>query len=169
MHIALCGYKGSGKSFAGEIIAREFGLTPASFADPIKDSIMKTFKLDVIEQYDVFKRTSHVIGGKTVSGRDIVRDHGMFARNANVDYFIVKMMENIASGPTVITDLRFLNEFKFCKKHDILTIQILADTESDGHESEMLPFTADYSIKNTFDELFELELINLVRTFNVID
>lgn len=162
MHIAICGYKGSGKNYAGKILHDAFGHRMVAFADPIREEICETYQLNGPEEYDVFKRSIHEIRGRDIEGRDIVRNTGMFARRANIKFFVEEVKRKMIS-PVVITDLRFMNEFEFCKEEGIIVIQVESDrTESDGHESESIPFEPDYRIKNTHDWHFRRELINLV-------
>ncbi|CAL9961729.1 deoxynucleoside monophosphate kinase [Vibrio phage D479] len=164
MHIAICGYRGSGKDYAGQIISDAFGHRMVAFADPIREEICETYQLTGTAEYDVFKRSIHEIRGREIDGRDIVRNTGMFARRANVNFFVEEVKRKMIQ-PVVITDLRFENEYKFCKEEeDVIVIQVLSDkTESDGHESETIPFEPDFKVKNSHDWHFRRELINLVN------
>ncbi len=164
MNIAFCGYKGSGKDYAGSIVAENYGHRLIAFADPIKESICRTYKLANNDEYDQFKRTIHTVNGKDIHGRDIVRDHGMFARLANPNFFTTIAQEKSLEGEIVITDLRFVNEYEMCKLANIVTIQVTSDnTSSDGHESESIDFVPDYVIHNDHTYNFKIQLLKLMK------
>lgn len=145
MLIALQGYKGSGKDYIASLIAKKMNAKTIAFADPLKKMIMDTYKLETVEQYDQFKRTVFDIGGKQISGRDIVRDTGMFVKNADPSFFIRearKQVENCAD--LIITDLRFNDELEAVLDWGGIVCTVLGGW-SDGHITETLPLRVDCS------------------------
>ncbi len=165
--IALCGFKGCGKDYAGKVIFDALGHLPVAFADPIKDLIIDTYHLKGIEEYDVFKRTYHTIMGREVSGRRIVRETGMAIRNTNPNFATDYV--STYQTPVVVTDLRFDNELQFCKNQNMVIIKILGG-ESDGHITEqgIDDSHCDIIISNTRDSSFNESLISsLVSTVDI--
>jgi hypothetical protein len=156
--IAICGFKGCGKDYAGKIISGRFNHLPVAFADPIKEVIINTYHLTGVEEYDAFKRMDHRIMGRDVSGRRIVRETGMAMRDVNNNF----ATEYVSSYqvPVVVTDLRFQNELSFCKMHNMVIVKILGGN-SDDHVSEqgIDSDDCDIVIPNNFDSSFGETLI----------
>lgn len=162
--IAICGFKGCGKDYAGKVIAGRFNHLPVAFADPIKNVITKTFHLSDVEEYDSFKRMDHDIMNRKVSGRRIVRETGMAMRGVNVNFATEYI--STYSVPVVITDLRFDNELSFCKKHNMIIVKVQGG-HSDGHISEQGIDSkhCDIVIENNFDSSFGETLIKQLERF----
>lgn len=136
MIIAFTGAKGSGKDYAGSIVAERYGLAVKSFADPIRIRIRTIFQLESDGEYDVFKRSEHRVMGNIVHGREIVRGLGMAMRDVN-ENFPLEYMDQFVNSNITITDLRFDNEMEWCKRNDVIVIKIVSsDDQEDDHISE---------------------------------
>lgn len=162
--IAVCGFKGSGKDYAGAVIADRFNHLPIAFADPVKNLIVSTYHLSDIEEYDTFKRMDHDIMNRKVSGRRIVRETGMAMRNVNVNFATEYVSTYLV--PVVITDLRFDNELSFCKKQNMIIVKVQGG-HSDGHVSEqgIDSSECDIIIENNFDSSFDETLIKQLERY----
>lgn len=162
--IAVCGFKGSGKDYAGALIADRFNHLPIAFADPVKNLIVSTYHLSDIEEYDTFKRMDHDIMNRKVSGRRIVRETGMAMRNVNVNFATEYVSTYLV--PVVITDLRFDNELSFCKKQNMIIVKVQGG-HSDGHVSEqgIDSSECDIIIENNFDFSFDETLIKQLERY----
>ncbi len=145
MLIGINGIKGSGKDYFGKImqsiLTSEGGNHPiAKFADPIRITVESIYGEMTEDQYDEFKRVDHLncTTGKMIPGRDIVRGIGMKMRSYDggkqfLDF--VKAVSESTAGTTIVTDLRFGNEFDIGWDY---TVKVESGKESDGTESEQV-------------------------------
>lgn len=117
--IALTGAKGCGKDTTAQIlhdayhISGERRVRPIAFADPIKYEIMRIFCLPIIADYDAFKRSTLNYNGRSIEGRQVVREIGMMMRKYDVNQFVQYVDDKIQQDKEaiwVLTDLRFDNE-----------------------------------------------------------
>jgi len=136
MVIAIHGKKGSGKNTIANIINKDNQFVITAFAEPIKNEIIRIFKLKNEDEYDEFKRKE--FNELNVNGRRIVREIGMLMRSYDETQFI-KYVDNIISKNknVIITDLRFQNELVYLKVlKDIIFIKVKRDEDNDNHISE---------------------------------
>lgn len=117
--IALTGAKGCGKDTTAQILHSAYHVSgkrrvrPIAFADPIKYEVMRIFGLPLIVDYDAFKRSVLSYSGRTIEGRQVVREIGMLMRRYDVNQFVDYVDNKMQQDPDaiwVITDLRFDNE-----------------------------------------------------------
>lgn len=148
--LLICGFRGSGKDEVGEYIQRmaeEKGIEVCTwaFADKIRETLMKTFKLHQRSDYDNFKRSSFRLISdnflRELDGREILRTIGMAMRSCNERVFLEDVMKKVEEHPTalnVITDLRFKNELEWARENNYKIIKVKkTNTYSDGHISEL--------------------------------
>lgn len=138
--IAFTGAKGSGKDTAASFLSHEYGIASIAFADPIKKEVMWMFKIRSIPEYDIFKRSIIQTPHGPVEGRHIVRELGMLMRNYNEDQFVQYVDETVnrnKNSKFAITDLRFDNEYHYCKSIDAKIVKLIRPgMVSDGHVTE---------------------------------
>jgi len=149
--IALHGKKGSGKDTIANIIKAKYPtFEKVAFADPIKETIIRIFKLKDINEYDEFKRKE--FNELNINGRDIVREIGMLMRSYDENQYIKYVDRFIIRNPyTIITDLRFENELKYLQNIKALLIKVKRNlNDNDNHISE----------KEFNDELFDFIIYN---------
>lgn len=157
MIIFLCGPKGSGK----DAVAKEFvkwypSYRTVAFADPIRYFVMDLFELTDTSEYDAFKRSTVMIQGRGVSGREIVRGIGMKMLGYDQKQFVRYVEDAVANQPDIIiTDCRMKHEFALAKKirryrDEVAVVQIRREGyEYDGHVTESEPtFPMDLVIHN---------------------
>lgn len=164
MIIGITGKKGSGKDHAGQLIANHFGFVRRSFAYPFKSKVMDMFSLSE-EEYDQFKRQSHVIMGREVHGRDIVRGIGMAMREVNPIFTQQYMDTQIDLHPNiVITDVRFQDEYEYCRSHKGIIIKIVGESNKDDHISEkgFEDSSCDLVVYNDYNKEFDDMLIESI-------
>ena len=142
MIIAITGQRGSGKDYIGSLIANNYTFTQRAFADPVKEVIRSTFKLQSNDQYDCFKRTTHQIAGNEIHGRDIVLGVGMAMRDVNPN-FSIEYMSKWVTSDLVITDLRFEDEYRWCVDNGATIVMVRS---SDGESN------VDHISERGFDE-----------------
>lgn len=165
MIIALTGYKGSGKNFAGDIITQSYAFKQIAFVDPVKSVIKTTFKLDSDEQYDVFKRTEHSLMGSVIYGRDIVLNVGMAMRQVNSD-FTIDYANRFKDQSIVITDLRFDNELDWCINNNAVVIKIINSQNNDVDHISERGFNddqCDYVMFNDMTQQFENDIHEIIK------
>lgn len=148
--VLIAGFRGSGKDKVGDYLERmanERGIEVHcwAFADKIRETLMKTFKLHQRSDYDNFKRSAFRLISdnflRELDGRDILRTIGMAMRSMNERGFLEDVMKKVEEHPTainIITDLRFKNELDWARKNGYTIIKVKKnDTHSDGHVSEL--------------------------------
>ena len=165
MIIALAGSKGSGKNYAGDIITQLYNFKQIAFADPVKSVIKSTFKLDSDEEYDVFKRSEHLVMGSVIHGRDIVLNVGMAMREVNSN-FTLEYADQFKKQPIVITDLRFDNEYQWCVDNNVIIIKIVDSSNNNTNHISEKGFTdsqCDYVIYNDRTREFKNILCNILK------
>ena len=143
MIVGIAGYKGSGKDTIGKVLVDHYNFEKMSFAQPIKDLVHHTFRID--------KNILSGDGGERVfrelqmpewfnlSPRDMLQKIGMsFRENLHEDVW-VKLLENQylkKKKHVVITDVRFPNEVSMVKKHGLMIAVKRPNYNGDSHESE---------------------------------
>jgi hypothetical protein len=137
--IGLMGLKGSGKDTVGQYFSDQYGYTPISFADSLKDCLASIFGWDRMmlegrnpksrawrEQVDIWWAERLNIPGFTPRfamthfGTDIMRNHfddGIWILNTH------RKIEQTL-GPVMLTDVRFPNEYRLVQQLGGVTIRI---------------------------------------------
>lgn len=166
MLVGFVGFIGSGKNYAGEILADEFNFIPESFARPVKDVVSTMFGWDRLmlegstkdsrewrEQPDPFwskkfnrdfspREALQLMG--TEVGRDIFHS----------EFWIYSLEKRLKPNFNyVITDVRFPNEINFIQNNGGIVIHIqrgelpvwwnIANTANCSRNSKDRKFNAD--------------------------
>lgn len=154
MIIGICGPARSGKDTAADyLISKMPEYAKASFADPMKDMLTVGLKLSNEQLYGDEKEIVDPRYGHTP--RFIMQTIGTeWGRKLiNSDVWVNAMAERVALC-TIIPDVRFENEAKFCRKRGVLIH--IDGKRRDGekgimsHESEagILPVRNDLMVNN---------------------
>ena len=115
MIIYLTGKKGSGKDYVGNVLKECYDYKTVSFADIIKDTVMKAHNISLAE-YDTLKRTEFTNNGVTIHGRDVVRNLAMTMLGYDTLQFVRYVddfIKNNKHSNIVVTDLRFEHELDY--------------------------------------------------------
>lgn len=154
LRVALVGPKGTGKTTFANVLAKDFGFTPMSLADPIKFSLMVCLNEFLRDQglppllslaalrdnKDAFRL------GMQWLGTDIVRnlcnrpDHWIDILTARIDSSIQWADDEYRLHGIVVDDVRFLNEAAALKQKGFLLVRLRRphgpSGMADSHESE---------------------------------
>ena len=125
MHIAICGYIASGKSTLAQYLSQKFNGTVVSFGTPVKLHISELFSLDfLIKFYNLPKDTT------TYKPRKLYQYYGCMMRNFDPDVFVRYLFNHLPSNNTIIIDdLRRMNEYLECKRHNFIVIKLKVSKE----------------------------------------
>ena len=132
--IALTGLMGSGKNtLASAAVNKLPNFRELAFADPLKEEIKYLFNLSSNQEYEDFKHTQV---GK-VNGRFLVREIGMLMRSYDTEQFVNHLYNRIKeqNSHTVITDLRFRNEYQLLMRlrqqgYKVLIVKVEREEDS---------------------------------------
>lgn len=158
MLIGLNGFKGSGKSTAGEYLRTEYGFEVVAFADALKNGVANLFGIsrrdvDNFKEEATFASTRGevliAVDGSiswSFTWREFLQRFGTeMARNTWGDDFWIRLLFDklVFAGPArnvAITDARFENELRAINSAGGYNIRITRPGyESDGHASEVAP------------------------------
>ena len=178
--VSLSGFKGSGKDTVADYLVEHYGFTRLSFADYLKDSCAREFKIPRHFFDDVTIKEKALIthpvpegtvtcaeefladiGGKKFwTPRAILIEDGGSKRKVDPNFFITKAIDTLDSSKHyVLTDTRFLNEANYLKTQVHTHRPVFArvnrpstvSTIEHATESEMTDFQYDYLLKNETD------------------
>lgn len=178
MILGLNGFKGAGKDTAGEYLVERYGFELKKFADPLYDSCAALFGVGR-EDWDKWKNIPttrvKIEGPSFLGARDIKTFVNLSAREFmqrfgteshrdifGQDFWVDLCMKSIdPEKKTVITDVRFENEFKAVRaaKGYVVRIERNEQVLEDDHPSEVAPdwTSLDFTIWNdgTKKELYD--------------
>jgi hypothetical protein len=149
--VLLSGWIGSGKDYVGDIIEKEYGYR--------KDKIAKSLKDEVSNKYNISRKLLETQEGKRTvfekgeTYRDLLIRHGEEMREKD-KYYWVKNIVSEDSASIVISDWRFIEEYKYLENSgsNIITIRIdrfdKINTECKT-EHALDNFEFDYKISNS--------------------
>jgi hypothetical protein len=173
MHIiAVCGYKGAGKTTIGNYLARTAGYQSMAFADGLKDTVSLLFGYsremlagETVESRNIRETVeplwSHYLGQPTTPRQTLQKIGCLFRDHVHPDFWCSVLLERAApiQHNVVITDLRFPNEAEFFRKrfgrNRVLVIRVeRPGLALDTHISETahLGIEVDAVIENTGSE-----------------
>jgi tRNA uridine 5-carbamoylmethylation protein Kti12 len=178
MKIALSGIAGSGKDYLGNHLVKELNFKRFAFADELK-KIAKTIYPYLKEDYEAFEKETPLnidtgFEKITKTPREIWLVVNKI-REVEDSIFIRRTHETIQASNhsnTLITDVRTLEEFEYCKKHGYTIIHITPseliyepneyDKQILEFKDECVDFYNDFDNPNTLKE-FE-ELVRMLST-----
>lgn len=166
--IGLTGSIGSGKSTVASYLVKK-GYVEETFSSPLK-KIAVDFGFEENEVYGTQEDKMRINKTWGVSGREFLQKFGTEVCRNTLPEFIpsmedvwIKLMESKIKSKiknTVVSDVRFRNEYELIKKHGGVIIHISRDAclqsvSSHASEKEVLPH--DYVINNngTLEELYD--------------
>lgn len=135
--IGLCGYAGAGKDTVADMLVKK-GYTKLSFADSLKDAVADIFGWDrnllegKTEKSRKFREKKDTYWskkfGRKITPRIILQEFGTnLCRDHLLETIWIDSLERKIKGDTVISDVRFENEFNFIKEHDGKIIRIVRE------------------------------------------
>jgi len=149
MLIGISGYGQAGKDVIGSCLVRHFGFTRLSLADPLKD-LVYDINPEVAEMVDIhgwdIAKTKHPFV------REALIDVGVGARkNIGADVWLGAMVKKMKPGVSyTITDVRFPNEYKFCRQFgEVWRVDRLGVGPAHHGDSENI--ITDYEFDRTFN------------------
>lgn len=170
--IALCGLKGVGKDRIAETLCQiyqtkyKYPAKKTEINEQFKELIMKAFNLDTLSDYrGLASGYIKLPNNKVLAGKDLVKNVGNIFREINPQFVINTLdveIENIKyhhpelykNGLLIITDLKFIEEVKWCKTRHIPLIKI--ERQAGVFEDPGIPlidnFLCDYRIDNNTEE-----------------
>jgi len=152
--LALTGKAGSGKDYLADYLIQKYGFHRLSFSDQLKKIAstvfnwlqfnyppeQKTKPLNVNTGFEIITQSPREIW-MFFNNLKSIEKH-IFVRMLNEEYNqAIKQYPNI-----IITDIRFRNEFKWCKQHDFYIIGIKPTKQ----------IYEQYEIEKEIDEFFNL-------------
>lgn len=183
--IALCGYKRCGKDFASEHIVKKYNYIHYKLATKLKKIVKELFNFND-EQIEGDKK-ENVDSMWGISPRQAMQYIGtdVFQHHMNklipgIDntFWVRTLVNDIRKNKpenVVISDMRFIHEYDYIKKHlnryNLTVIKITNDgrTKDDSHISEnsfnQIPF--DYVITNAYDSQFVTNIDSVVKEIDV--
>lgn len=149
MIVGLSGRMGCGKSTVASFLAAEYGYQRHRMAGPLK-AMLKSLGLtdDHIEGH-LKEKPCALLGGK--SPRHAMQTLGTdWGRHMiHPDLWVNAWAATLPSGNVVCEDVRFGNEAEAIRKAGGIVIRInRGNPDEPGHISELMPFEADYTIRN---------------------
>ncbi len=139
--IMLCGNTGAGKSTISEYLVKTYGFIEIAFADSVKDVASATYGWDrnmlqgsdqhsriIREQYN--KEWSDILGDFVTPRKTLQKTADMYKREYGDDIWakiaVRKINYWLSRGcSVVVSDLRYMNELEYVKKHVLLQYQLL--------------------------------------------
>jgi hypothetical protein len=108
---------GSGKDTASDYLLQKYGGNKVSFAKPL---------------YDILTYAQTIAGFTVEKDRMFLQWVGTeWGRNKNMDVWVNATMENLPTGNIMLSDLRYVNEFKACKKRGIVCVKLVRNVSED--------------------------------------
>ena len=174
--IAITGRKSNGKDTLGNYLVKNYGYKRISFADPIKEICKTLFKFNNKQLNGSLKETKDEFWNVTPRevfqyvGTDLFRYQiSTIMPHIENNFWIAVMKRTILKeleiNPQqkfVITDLRFQNEFDFCREMDCLIIRVsrsVPENQFNQHESEIyidtLPVDACIENNSSLEDLYK--------------
>ena len=132
MHIALIGRARSGKDSVAARLVGQHGYTRVAFADPLKDMALSVnplvqddFRLsDVVGYYgwEAAKDRYHEVRGT-------LQRLGQSIRDVDPDFWLRLALDRVdsASGPVVVSDVRYSNEVAALSARGFRTVRVRRD------------------------------------------
>ena len=133
--IGISGAAGSGKDTVGDYLVKEYGYTKLAYADALKDLVRFFFNIP---------KTELTSGQKSEEVRRLLQGTGELAKYLKGRYYwnneLDKSMAS-ATGPVVITDVKFNHEIEHIRKNNGVIIRVSRQnidlqTKDTGHISE---------------------------------
>jgi hypothetical protein len=156
--IGLIGRRSAGKSTVAAFLQKEYGFAELAFATALKSVCQQLFCLSDAQLSDrILKETVDDRWGK--SPRQLFQWFGTdVMRRQFMDGFWVERLRydlETATGPVVVSDIRFANELAMIRSlmRPVIIIRIDRDTTLDAldqhaSEAEQLGLDADFTIQN---------------------
>jgi hypothetical protein len=141
MIIGISGYKGSGKDTAAELLIHKYKFIKCSFAQPVKDTVSRLFKIDKDILDGIYNRDEREIRRVDLfnySPRELLQIVGTGLRkliNENI-WVDIAAQEALLYDHVVFTDVRFPNEVEFIKRYGVVIRIVRPGFMGDAHESE---------------------------------
>lgn len=180
--VAISGKRRSGKSTLGDILRDEYGYTPVSLAEPLKQMCRDHFGLTKDQTDGATKETATTYFDYSLPGRhrwltarEIMISMGQYYRSVDPDFWVKKLfkqMEQDNSKTYVVTDVRFKNELDWMTKHNAIKVRLERDEQYTGtnlldrSETELDGYT-DWDILIPADQ--NVDMSDLVRTADIIN
>ncbi|MBH8600108.1 AAA family ATPase [Thermoactinomyces sp. CICC 23799] len=113
MRIALTGKAGAGKDSIADLLVENCGFERLAFADALKE----------------FDR--QIFGESKVKNRRRLQELGQLCRKFDEEVWIKHLDKKLeqAGEKVVITDLRQMNEYEFCKRKGFVIVKVHADDD----------------------------------------
>lgn len=143
--IAISGKRRSGKTSLANILKQEYGYYPIALAETLKNDVSRKYGLNY-EQTDgclkesptqyIDRNANHYL--RYWTPREIMILEGQHTRRIDPDYYCKKLFDQmkLAEQPHpqifVVTDVRFLNELDWMKKHKALLVRLERNEELTG-------------------------------------
>lgn len=148
-----------------------------AFADCLKYVIALIFNIDEPKLLwdQLFKETPNSLGltnkeGHVYSYRELLQLIGTeVCRTINPDIWIKALFNTLSdNGKYIISDVRFMNELKYCKENNAITIRINRNVKQLNHQSE-----TELDNCNDFDHIINNngtieDLVDKVLQLNII-
>lgn len=177
--IAICGYRRSGKDTVADILSEKYDFKKIKIAYKLKEIVKVLFDFT---DYQLEIEKKDIIDPRwNISPRQIMQFFGTDIMQFKIQeimphigrtFFIESLINYINSQNTVIkwvvSDLRFVHEWKCLQKYNTFIIRVENDNipKIDTHisETEWLNITPDLIIKNNYS--IE-DLNNYIHTLNI--
>lgn len=179
--IALCGYKRCGKDFASEHIVETYDYLHYKLANKLKIIVKELFDFDDDQIEGNKKETTDSTWGITPRqamqyiGTDVFQHHmNNLIPGIDRTFWVRTLVNEIKKNKpenVVISDMRFMHEYEYIKKHlesyRLTVVKIVNDnrTHDDAHVSEKsfneIPF--DYVVTNGYDSHFVTNIDDIVK------
>ena len=134
--VAISGKRRSGKSFMGTLLEKNYGFRSISLAAPLKQMIRDQFGLTVAQTDGPLKEEIDPRYGLTP--RELMIKFGGFYRSIDPNFWVKKLVDQIKETPQaqmgkyVVTDMRFLNELQWFKRHGATLVRLERDEKFTG-------------------------------------
>lgn len=150
MIIAICGKKRSGK----DTLADYIGYQKVKFAQPLKDALAALLGFT----YEQLENDKEIVDPFwNITPRVAMQTFGEKFKEVIPDIFIKALFKKYPDN-IVISDLRFMSEYRAVKERNGIVIKIIRDESDDNHisEKELETIPADLTIINngTIEDLF---------------
>lgn len=162
--IGITGKKGSGKSTISNYLANHYGYTEFAFADTLKLTCMRIFKLNSQQLFGTQSDKEQIDNYWNVSPRLIMQEVGYAIREVGkrvpeLDHIWIRsvhrQIELKKYDRVIISDVRYENEANSIREYEkkgwnvlIIKVDRDSDTNIDTHESESQNIPCDYLIYN---------------------
>ena len=165
--VALCGVKGSGKSYCAKYLSEKYGYQVIKFASPIKDMLRALGLTNDQLEGNMKEASTSLLCGHSArwAMQSLGTEWGRKCIDENfwVNLWVRKAERSLGLGlPVVVDDLRFSNEAQAVRDLDGLILQVLKEGENfDGHQSEVIDFESDLQFAS--DNMVKPVLDNCLR------